>query len=89
MAKKTTEKKVEEAVQAVAEEVKKSKGDCDCCGHKSYSRGGGAVYGLGLIGALVYFIQHASSFSDGLYGVLKALFWPAVLIYKALQLLGL
>ena len=48
---------------------------------------GGAVYGLGLIGALVYFIQHAQSFGDGLMGLLKAIVWPALLIYKVLGLL--
>jgi hypothetical protein len=51
--------------------------------------GGGAVYGLGLIGALIYFIQQATSFGEGVLGVLKALAWPAVLIYKVLELLKL
>jgi len=48
--------------------------------------GGGAVYGLGLIGALVYFIQSATSFWDGLYGVFQALVWPAYLVYGLLHL---
>ncbi len=47
--------------------------------------GGGAVYGIGMIGALVYYIQQASSFGEGVLGVLKAIVWPAMLIY---QLLG-
>jgi hypothetical protein len=51
--------------------------------------GGGAVYGLGLLGALVYFIQHATTFPEGLLGVLKALVWPALVVYKALEILGL
>jgi hypothetical protein len=51
--------------------------------------GGGAVYGLGLIGALVYYIQSASSFWDGLYGVFQALVWPAYLVYGALDSLKL
>ena len=42
---------------------------------------GGAVYGLGLIGALVYFIQTATSFWDGAWGVLQALVWPAFLVW--------
>jgi len=42
----------------------------------------GAVYGLGLLGAAYYFIQHAHTFTDGLIGVLKAFVWPALLIYK-------
>jgi hypothetical protein len=46
--------------------------------------GGGAVYGLGLIGAAVYFIQHATSLGDGLFGILKAILWPAFLVYQAL-----
>lgn len=48
------------------------------------SDGGGAIYGLGLIGALVYFIQNADTFSQGVVGFLKALVWPALLVYKAL-----
>jgi len=51
------------------------------------SAGGGAVYGLGLIGALVYYLQHATSFTEGLLGVLKAIVWPALLIYKIIELL--
>lgn len=48
---------------------------------------GGAVYGLGFIGALVYFIQHASNFQAGLFGVVKAIIWPVLVVYKALELL--
>ncbi len=47
----------------------------------------GAVYGLGLIGAAVYFIQHATTFWAGVLGLLKALVWPAVLVYKLLGFL--
>jgi len=47
----------------------------------------GAIYGMGFIGALVYYIQHASSFLDGLLGVLKAIVWPALLVYKVIDLL--
>jgi hypothetical protein len=50
--------------------------------------GGGAVYGIGMIGALIYFIQSATSFWDGLYGVFQAVFWPAYLVYEALDSLG-
>ena len=46
-----------------------------------------AVYGLGFIGALVYYISHAATFAAGLLGVLKAIIWPALLIYKVLELL--
>ena len=46
-----------------------------------------AIYGLAVIGALVYYIQHAATFSAGVLGVIKAVFWPAVLIYKLLDYL--
>lgn len=42
----------------------------------------GAVYGLGLIGALVYYISEASNFGEGLVGILKALVWPAFVVYE-------
>ena len=51
--------------------------------------GGGAVYGLGVLGALIYFIGTATSFWDGLYGVYQALFWPAYLVYELLDSLNM
>ena len=45
------------------------------------------AYGLAFIGALVYYIQHAPSFWAGVVGFLKALVWPAFLIYKLLEFL--
>ncbi len=48
-----------------------------------------AVYGLGLIGACVYFIGTATTFWMGVLGFLKALVWPAYLVYAALQYLAL
>jgi hypothetical protein len=48
----------------------------------------GAVYGLGLIGAAVYFISTATSFWMGVLGFLKAIVWPTFLVYEALKALG-
>jgi hypothetical protein len=47
------------------------------------------VYGMAFIGAAVYFIQHSTSFWAGVLGILKAIVWPAILIYKVLELLKL
>lgn len=47
-----------------------------------------AVYGLGLIGAMIYFISNATGFWMGLIGFLKALVWPAFLVYEALKAVG-
>ncbi len=44
-----------------------------------------AVYGFGLIGAAIYFIQHATGFWEGALGILKAFIWPAMLVYKMLE----
>lgn len=46
----------------------------------------GQVYGLGLIGALIYYIQAADTFWLGLLGILKAMVWPAFLVHKLLGL---
>jgi hypothetical protein len=49
----------------------------------------GAVYALGLIGAAVYFISIATGFWEGLLGVLKALVWPAILVFDAFKTLAI
>ncbi|MCK4407115.1 MAG: hypothetical protein KAV44_05525 [Bacteroidales bacterium] len=48
-----------------------------------------AVYGLGFIGAAVYFISLATSFWIGVLGFLKAIVWPAFLVYEAFKHLGM
>ncbi len=50
---------------------------------------GGAVYGLGFIGAAVYFISNAAGFWMGVLGFLKALVWPAFLVYEAFRHFGM
>jgi len=54
--------------------------------HKNASSGG--LYGLGFVGALVFYIQAATSFGSGALGVLKAIVWPAILVYKLLGFVG-
>ncbi|MCK5321626.1 hypothetical protein KAJ38_03535 [Candidatus Pacearchaeota archaeon] len=49
---------------------------------------GGAVYGLGFVGAAVYYISTATSFWNGVFGFLKAIVWPAFLVFDALKFLG-
>jgi len=54
-------------------------------------RGGAseAVYGLGLIGAWVYYLTHATTFWMGALGILKGLFWPAMMVYELLKFLNM
>lgn len=49
--------------------------------------GGGAVYGLGLIGSLVYFIQQSVTIPDAIVAFIKAILWPAILVYHLLSYL--
>lgn len=44
-------------------------------------------YGLGLIGAAIYFISHATGFWMGVVGFLKACVWPVFLVYEAFNFL--
>ncbi len=65
-----------------------------CCGKKNgwEKCGGGssgAVYGLGFIGAAIYYIQGAPTFWAGAVGLLKALAWPAFFVYHALAYFGI
>lgn len=64
-----------------------TRGKDECCTTKSGSGCTGSTYALGVIGAAVYFIQQAPSFWAGVLGVLKALVWPAFVVYKLLEFL--
>ncbi|MDR3574163.1 MAG: hypothetical protein P4L50_09885 [Anaerolineaceae bacterium] len=46
-------------------------------------QGGGsdAVYGIGMVGAWVYYFQRATTNQERMQGFLKGLAWPAFLIY--------
>lgn len=48
-----------------------------------------AVYGLGLIGAWVYYIGHATTFGLGVLGFLKGIVWPAMVVYELLKFLNM
>jgi hypothetical protein len=53
-----------------------------------YNNGaGGAVYGFGFVGALIYFFQHVATFGAGVLAFLKAIVWPALVVYKLLEFL--
>jgi hypothetical protein len=52
-----------------------------------YRNAGDAVYGLGFVGALFYYVGHAGTFMLGVLGVLKAVVWPAIVVFKLLEFL--
>ncbi len=73
MAKKKTKSKKEIPVC--------SRGKGDICN-------GSGIYFVGFIGALVYYISTATGFWKGVFGVIKAMVWPAFLVYHTLLFLG-
>jgi len=64
------------------EKKSESKGKCHC-------GSGGGIYCLGFIGAAVYNIGAATSFWGGVVGFLKALVWPAFVVYNLMKFLGM
>jgi hypothetical protein len=47
----------------------------------------GGIWFLGFVGSAVYFIQQAATFGVGVVGFLKALVWPAFVVYNILKFL--
>jgi len=44
---------------------------------------------LGFIGALIYYLGHATTFWIGVLGFFKAIVWPAMLVYEFLKYLNM
>jgi hypothetical protein len=47
----------------------------------------GSIYFMAFIGAAVYYIMQATTFWAGVLGFLKAIVWPAMLIFKFFEFL--
>lgn len=46
-----------------------------------------ALYGLGIIGAWVWFWRAADGFGEHLWALVQGVFWPAYLVYDAFRAL--
>jgi hypothetical protein len=58
-------------------------------GNTGAAAGGGALYGLGIFGALFYYWQQADSFWEYVWAIFpKAIFWPAYIVYEGFRALG-
>jgi len=55
---------------------------------KGSGSSGDAVYGLGMIGAWVYFWKKADTPKDRATGLLKGMVWPAILVYEAFSVVS-
>lgn len=49
---------------------------------------GGFGYFLGFLGAAIYYVSTATGFWMGVLGILKALVWPAFLVFELLKMVG-
>ena len=47
----------------------------------------GGVYGIGLIGAWIFYFKGVTTFQQGVKAFFKGLFWPAFLVYDLLVFL--
>ena len=47
----------------------------------------GGIYFMAFIGAAVYYIMQVTTFWAGVLGFLKAIVWPAMLIFKLFEFL--
>jgi hypothetical protein len=47
------------------------------------------LYGLGFLGALVYYLGHAATLWLAVLGFFKAVVWPAMLVYELLKYLNM
>jgi len=60
---------------------------CTCKGHGNPCSSSGAIYGLGVVGALFYFLTGATTFGAVMLGIGKAIVWPALVMFKVLTML--
>jgi hypothetical protein len=56
-------------------------------GSKAGAAGGQAIYGIGIFGALFYYWQQADGLWEHVYALFEAVFWPAYMVYQALEAL--
>lgn len=65
----------------------------ECCNKSNFTKckdnGCSGGYFLGFIGAAIYYLSTATSFWNGVLGILKAIVWPVFLVHALFKLLGL
>jgi len=84
MSEKEFEEEIEEKIEKAVEKACRSK---KVRWHEHRNGAFGGIYGLAMIGAAVYYIGQADGFWIGVLGILKAIIWPAMLIYKVFTLI--
>lgn len=85
-------KKIEEKEKCECGCENDSKCTCECdCGnnmkHHGHCMNNGGIYGLGFIGAAIFFIGNANTFKEGVIAFLKAIVWPVFMVLEAFKFL--
>ena len=47
------------------------------------------LYGMGFIGAVIYYLSTATTIGAGIFGIVKGIFWPAFVVYELLKYFGM
>ena len=92
----TTEKEEKQEMEKeIEKEIEKKLEQKFSCNNSNYNKNynrkrfaaNDAVYGLGFLGAAIFYISNATTFWMGLLGFLKAIVWPAFMVYEAFNFL--
>ena len=57
-------------------------------GNAGAAASGGAIYGLGILGAIAYFWQQADSLVEYVFALFQGLLWPAWMVYELFDTLA-
>ena len=49
----------------------------------------GALYGMGIVGAAIYYLSTSTGFWNALWGIVKAFLWPAFTVFELMKFLGM
>lgn len=66
--------------------------ECNCRPKQWHNHSGnmsGGIYFFAFIGAAVYFMQNSTGFWMGVLAILKAIVWPAYIVFKVLGILNI
>jgi len=89
--KKSTKKKSKASVNIKIDDIGNVVSKAKCCTTKVNTCGpsGGCIYFLGFIGAAIYNVTVTVGFWAGVWGIIKALVWPAFLVFELMKFLGM
>ncbi|OGN90323.1 MAG: hypothetical protein A2Y88_14510 [Chloroflexi bacterium RBG_13_48_10] len=71
----------------MTDEIAPSEGKDEKVNVQVHGGSSGAVYGLGVIGACIFYMSRGTTTQEKAMGFLKALVWPVFLVKQALEFL--